>query len=219
MLFAEQVVDGFDRVEGGDGDLDEEGDPVGHGSIPQAGEFLRLEGLGAFALLADETGHGVDELSQVEVSSAVVAGAAHQVDGVEVGRRLEDVLLLRVVVVDLCRFDYLKASTTHGINCVEGTASRFAEVFHHSADTHRAVEERVQVMGGISVWYHDVQFLFCEACYLAECFLVGMAVEGAQVRECLVLEVEEESSEDLFVDDGGVLHPVGHDVIDILDED
>ena len=69
------------------------------------------------------------------------------------------------------------------------------------------------------VWYHDVQLLFGEACYLAEFFLVGVAVECAQVVECLGLEVEKHAGEHLLVDDGGVFHPVGHDVVDVFDED
>ena len=34
VLLAKQVVDGLHGVEGGHGDLDEEGDPVGHGAVP-----------------------------------------------------------------------------------------------------------------------------------------------------------------------------------------
>ena len=143
VLFAEQVVHRFDGAEGVDGDLDKEGDPVGHGPVPQAGEFLRLEGLGSLALLADEAGLGVDIQPQVEVAAVVVAGAADQVDRVEVGRCLEDFLLLWVVVVHLGRFDHLKTSTSHGIKDVEGAATGLAEVFHHAADAHGAVEERV----------------------------------------------------------------------------
>ena len=37
VLLAEQVVDGFDGVEGGYRHLDKEGDPVGHSTVPQAG--------------------------------------------------------------------------------------------------------------------------------------------------------------------------------------
>ena len=36
---AEEVVDGLDGVEGGDGDFDKDGGPVAHGAVPQAGEF------------------------------------------------------------------------------------------------------------------------------------------------------------------------------------
>ena len=101
MLFAEQVVDGFDGIEGGKRNLDEEGDPVGHGAVPQSGELLRFENGGAFALLADKASGGVDELTEVEVTAAVVLGGADKVDGVEVGGAGEDGFLLGVVAVDL----------------------------------------------------------------------------------------------------------------------
>ena len=52
-----------------------------------------------------------------------------------------------------------------------------------------------------------------------ERIIVGVAVEGTQHIESLGAEVEEHTGEDLFVSDGGMLHPVGHHVVDILDED
>ena len=77
VFLAEEVVDGLDGIEGGDGDLDEEGDPVGHGAVPESGELLRLEGERSFRLFTDESGFGVDVVSEVEIASAVVLGAAH----------------------------------------------------------------------------------------------------------------------------------------------
>ena len=77
VLFTEEVVDGLDGVEGGDGHLDEEGDPVGHGAVPESGELLRLEGERSFRLFTDESGLGVDVAPEVEIASAVVLGAAH----------------------------------------------------------------------------------------------------------------------------------------------
>ena len=76
VLFAQQVVDGFDRVESGQGHFDEDGVPIGHGSVPETGQFLRLEGDGPFGLLADEAGVGVDIFAQVEVAAVVVLGGA-----------------------------------------------------------------------------------------------------------------------------------------------
>ena len=73
MLLAEEVVDGLDGVEGGYGYLNEEGDPVGHGSVPETGELLRLECLGTFALLADETGHGVYILAHIQHTDLFLA--------------------------------------------------------------------------------------------------------------------------------------------------
>ena len=219
MLFAEEVVDGLDRVEGGHGNLDKEGDPVGHGAVPEAGEFLRLDCEGAFGLLADEAGLRVDILTEVEIAAAVVLGAADEVDGVEMGRGLENIFLLRIVVVDLGGFDHLKASTSLGINSVEGATSRFSEVFHHATDAHGAVEKVVQGLGIATFWYHDVKLLFCEADELVEGALVGLAVEGAESVEGLLSQFKEHSGEYLFVNHGGVLHPVGHHVVDVLDKD
>ena len=107
MLFAEQVVDGFYGVEGGQGHFDEEGDPVGHGTVPKTGEFLRFEDGGTFAFLADETRGGVDIFAEVEIAAFVVLGGADEVDGVEVGCTGEDSGLLGVLLVDLGGFDNL----------------------------------------------------------------------------------------------------------------
>ena len=107
VLFAEQVVDGLDGVEGGQGHFDEDGVPVGHGSVPQAGKFLRLEGDGTFGLFADEASVGVDIFAEVEVTAVVVLGGADEVDGVEVGGVVEDGFLLRVFAVDLRGLDNL----------------------------------------------------------------------------------------------------------------
>ena len=85
MLFAEQVVDSLYRIECGYRNLNKKGNPVSHCSIPKTGKFLRLEGLGTFGLFADESRHGVDKLSQVEVSATVVAGATDKVDRIEMG--------------------------------------------------------------------------------------------------------------------------------------
>ena len=43
MLWAQQIVDGFDGIEGAQGNLDEEGVPVTHGAVPEAGQFKGLE--------------------------------------------------------------------------------------------------------------------------------------------------------------------------------
>ena len=219
MLLAEEVVDGLDGVEGGDGDLDEEGNPVGHGAVPEAGQLLRLDGEGTLGLFADESCLRVDILAEVEIAAAVVLGAADEVDGVEVGRGLEDFLLLRVVVVDLCRLDYLKTSTSLGINGVEGAATGFAEVLHHAADSHGAVEEGVQGFGITTFWYHDIKLFFGEADVPAQGLLVGLAVEGAEGVEGLLAQFEEHTGEYLLVNHGGMLHPVGYHVVDVLDKD
>lgn len=140
VFLAEQVVDGLHGVEGLDGYLGEDGDPVGHGTVPEAGQLLRLQGLCALAFLADEAGHGVDVFAQVEVAAVVVLGAADEVYGVEMCRRLEDGLLFGVVVVDLGRFDDLEAASAACVDGEERTAAGFAGVAHHAADADGTVE-------------------------------------------------------------------------------
>ena len=162
---------------------------------------------------------GVDELAEVEITAAVVLGAADEVDGVEVGRGLEYFLLLRVVVVDLRRFDNLEASTVLGINGVEGTASGFAEVLHHAADAHGAVEELMEGFGIATFWYHDVKLFFCEADEAVKGAFVGLAVEGAEGLEAFLAEFEEHAGNHLLVNHCCVFHPVGHHIVNVFDED
>ena len=66
VLGAEEVVDGFDGVEGGEGDFDEVRVPFGHGSVPESRQFERFEGLPGFEFFGDEAGLGIDELVEVE---------------------------------------------------------------------------------------------------------------------------------------------------------
>ena len=43
MLVAEKVVDGLDGIEGSQGNLNENGRPVAHGTIPKSGQLESLE--------------------------------------------------------------------------------------------------------------------------------------------------------------------------------
>lgn len=144
MLFAEQVVDGFDRVEGCQRHFDKEGNPVGHSTVPEARELLRLEGGGTLALLADEARGGIDILAEVEIASAVVLGGAHEIDRVEVGGTGEDGFLLGVFAVNLGGLDNLEALHALRVAGEEGTAARLALVLDHAADADRTVEEVVE---------------------------------------------------------------------------
>ena len=67
---AEEVHDGLDGCEGEDWDLDEECEPLGHSTVPEAGEFhaCDIDAVDAFVRL--EAGFGVDEFGEV-VSIAV----------------------------------------------------------------------------------------------------------------------------------------------------
>ena len=226
MLFAQQVVDGFDGVEGGQGHFDKEGDPVGHGSVPEAGEFLRFEHGGSLAFLADESGGGVDVLAEVEVASFVVFGGADEVDGVEVCGAGKDGFLLGVAAVDLGGLHYLQAFDALCVACEEGAAAGFALVAHHAAYAYGAVEQVVEALGllgsgevGVAVGQLDVEVVLGKVFDGFELLGCGAFVEGAQVVEALLLEFEQQACKDFLVDDGGVFHPVGHYVVDVFDKD
>ena len=51
MLWAVEVVDRLDRVESGEGHFDEDGVPVAHRSVPESGQFKRLEFFSVFAFV------------------------------------------------------------------------------------------------------------------------------------------------------------------------
>ena len=97
----QQIVHCLHGVEGLNRYFDEDGDPVGHGAVPEAGQLKGLQLSAVLRFVGDEAGVRVDIVRQAEGLALVVPTAAHQVDGVEVGRALEDGLLLRVLVVDL----------------------------------------------------------------------------------------------------------------------
>ena len=113
--------------------------------------------------------------------------------------------------------------------CVAGyerAAARFALVAYHSADAHGTVEEGVEagcllavveaaVVGGqleMEVALDEVLDGF-ELCGL------DAFVEQAEAVKALLLKFEEQSGKHFLVDDGGVLHPVGHHVVDVFDKD
>ena len=226
MLFAEQVVDCFDGIEGGQWNFDEESNPVCHGSIPEAGELLRFEHGGSFALLADEACGGVDIFAKVEIASFVVLGGAHKVDGVEVGGTGKNGFLVGVFAVNLGSLHNLEALDSMGVACEEGATAGFSLVAYHTADAHGAVEQVVQALSllvgaelGVAFGQFEVQLVLDELLNGFE--LAGRCpmVEGVEMVEALLLQVEEQTGQHFLVDDGAVLHPVWHDVVDVLDED
>ena len=96
-----QVIHRFHRIEGLDGYFDEDGDPVGHGAVPKARQLEGFQLAAVLRLVGDEACVGVHIVGQAEGLALVVPAATHQVDGVEVGRALEDGFLGLVFVVDL----------------------------------------------------------------------------------------------------------------------
>ena len=140
MFFAKQVVDSFDRIEGGKGYFDEECDPVGHGTVPKTRQLLRFEDSGAFALFADEAGGRVDELTEVEVSSFVVFGSTDEVDRIEMGGTCKNGFLLGIGTVDLRRLYNLQDCADLSGACVVEATTRFSLVFYHTPNADCMVE-------------------------------------------------------------------------------
>ena len=85
----QQIVHGFYRIECGNGHFNKKGNPMCHGAIPKAGEFLWFHGLGSFGFLGDESGVWVYEFVEVKMTSPEVADGAYEIYRIEVGRALE----------------------------------------------------------------------------------------------------------------------------------
>ena len=96
MLVAEKVVDGLDGIEGSQGNLNENGRPVAHGTIPESGQLKSLELLAALGLLRDEASGLVDIVGQIEGLALIVLDGADEVDRIEVGALGEHLHILLV---------------------------------------------------------------------------------------------------------------------------
>ena len=59
----QQVVDGFDGVEGVDGYLDKDGVPVAHGAVPQSRQLEGAQGATGLTLVGDEASNIQKQLS------------------------------------------------------------------------------------------------------------------------------------------------------------
>ena len=101
MHWFQKVIHRLHWVEGLDGHFDEDGDPVGHGAVPEARQLEGFQLATVLRLVGDEARVGIDIVGQTEGLALIVPTATHQVDRVEVRRTLEDGFLLRVLVVDL----------------------------------------------------------------------------------------------------------------------
>ena len=85
MRLPQQVIDSLHRVERQNRDFDEDGDPVGHGTVPEAGELHGFQVFAVFRLQRDEACLRVDVIRQIERVALEILGGADQIDGVEVG--------------------------------------------------------------------------------------------------------------------------------------
>ena len=81
----QQVVHRLYGVEGLDGHFDEDGDPIGHGTVPKSRQLKGAKLAAVLRLVGDEARVGVDVIRQVEDFALVVPAAAYEVDRVKVG--------------------------------------------------------------------------------------------------------------------------------------
>ena len=84
MLRAEEIVDRLHGIERAERHFNEDGVPVAHGAIPEAGEFERQQFLAVLGFVGNEAGGGVDEIGQMEFFAVEVAQTTHEIDGIEV---------------------------------------------------------------------------------------------------------------------------------------
>lgn len=86
MRLPQQVIHSFYWVECKNRDFDEDGDPVRHGTVPEAGKLHGFQVAAVFRLQRDEACLRVDVIRKVERVALEILGGADQIDGVEVGR-------------------------------------------------------------------------------------------------------------------------------------
>ena len=145
MLVAQQVVDSLHGIERREGNLYEDCVPVAHGTVPQSRKLKGFQFLAVLRLARNKSCGRVYKVGQVEVVALVVLDGADEVYRVEVGSLDKHLLILLVGLVNLRRLQYLQAHGAILIICKERATARFADVLHHSAYSHGAVELLAQV--------------------------------------------------------------------------
>src|SRR5262249_38182732 len=128
MLRSEEVHDGLDGGERREWDLDEDGDPFGHGAVPEPGAF-QGEKLPALVTLArHHAGARIDEAREIERPAAGIEHAAHEIDRIEVGRFVDERLLRGAAGIDLAAFDDLPRQPAVAAAHPEGATAGLARV-------------------------------------------------------------------------------------------
>ncbi len=220
VLVAEEVVDRLYGVEGGEGNLNEDGVPVTHGTIPEAGELEGFQLLATLGLRRDETGGLIDEIGQVESVTLVVLHGADQVDGVEMGSLREHLHIGGVVLVDLGALENLERDGTILVIGQERTTTRLTHVLYHATDTHRAIQFATEVVGiDLVTLGTAAETVLYKVSHLLQVSLGSTGIELMEVSEGLLLQGYQYTGDNLLPLDGLGLQAVGNDIIDILDED
>ena len=85
MRLPQQIIYRFHWVECQNRDFDEDGDPVGHGAVPEARKLHGFQVFAVFRLHRDEACLRIDVIRKVERVALEILGGAYQIDRVEVG--------------------------------------------------------------------------------------------------------------------------------------
>ena len=202
VLWAQEVVDGLHGIEGGEGHFDHQGAPVAHGAVPKTRQLECSELFAVLALAGYEAGGWVNVIGQVELLAFVVPHGTDEVNGIEVSALGEHLHVGFVVLVYLTAFEDLEGDASVGI---VGSAQEDTEfcILHILQARHIETE-------GMPHEADDV---------LEVVVAVLAAVEQTQIGEDLLLYLDEETGNDLFPEDCIGLQSVGHNVVDVLDED
>ena len=138
----------------------------------------------------------------------------------------EECFFARIVHVDLAALENLERDTPVGIVSEEGATAGFADIAHHAADAHRAVESTIEIVeefesfegfSGVAV---AVKIFFDELQHLVQALFAHIArFEFFEIGESTGLQADEQTGKHLFVSDGVGFQPVGADIVDGFDED
>ena len=134
--------------------------------------------------------------------------------------------LLGVLSVDLRSFHYLQTLDSMAVEREERPSARLSLVLYHPTHTYGSVQQATELFGFFLRCFfvkafrcRQVEFFGGKTGYLPQVCCTGFFVQNVQAVKDLLLQLQQNASQHLFVNYGGVLHPVGHDVVDVLDED
>lgn len=226
MLFSQQVIDGFNRIKGGQWHFNEDGVPVAHGSVPESGKLESFKFPTVLGLGRDESCGGVCEVRQVEGLSLIVLESTNEVYRVEVGTFSEHPESGSVGLVNLRGFKNLETNSAVGIVSKERSAARLTYIPDHAAYAHRAIElvaeidDKVCIFKFLNVGPTAAEVTLDEVDDFFEILMgVAAAVELIKVAESASLIADEYASKEFFIGYGVIFESVGHDVVNVLDED
>jgi hypothetical protein len=84
MFLSKKVINGFDGIEGGRGDIHKDRIPMCHSAVPQAGKFERFQVLTVPGLSGDEKRSVVHKVFKLKGVPFPVSRAADEIHRVEV---------------------------------------------------------------------------------------------------------------------------------------